>query len=203
MPDVMMQTLCSPWRKLRNTNETSNGYVSKVPRNTDPYVNANTTTKNGDADTATGPSVINFRNSPNPSMPVQNGIQLLFYGVGANDNTFSCRILGWANMCNDRANVFADSAQIWIPVVLAEVAVTLSSTPVGLAGANILATELFADTITITGTTANPGINCNIVSPANNTIARMFLDAEGYQYIEAQFTTGGSATSCNGLYKPM
>lgn len=198
MPDVLINTLSTPWRKVRNTNETSNGYVSKIPRATDPWVSAGVT---GDADTATGASVINLLNSQNKSMPIQNGISLLFYGIGSNNNTFSARVLGWSNVGTDRADVVTDDMQIWIPVVLVEVAVTLSSTPVGLAGKAVLNTELFADTITITGTTANAGVNVNVVSPANDTIARMFLDCEGQQYIEVQFTTGGSATSCNALYK--
>lgn len=190
-------TRSNPWRKLRSVNQTSNGYVSKVPTATDPFIAAGVT---GDAGTATGASVKRMA-EPVLGGPAQNGVRLCFYGIGSNNNTFSCRIITWSPLQTDGLSVVAPDTQIWIPVVLVEVQVTLSSTPVGLTGKAILGTELFADTITITGTTANAGVNVNVVSPANDTIARMYLDLEGAMAWEASFTTGASATSCGGLYQ--
>lgn len=195
--DVEIMTRSSPWRKVRSVNQTSNGYVSKVPRNSSPFAAAGVT---GDANTATGTSIIPLTNFGTGGM-AQNGIQLLFYGTGSNNNTFSARVIGWSNIVTDRSARVTDDLALWVPVLLIEVQVTLSSSCPGVAGAAIAATELFADTITITGTTANPGVNVSVISPANDTIAHMFLDMEGSMQIELSFTTGGSATDCNALYK--
>lgn len=193
-------TRSNPWRKMKSVNETSNGYVSKIPRATDPFVAAGVS---GDAGTATGASVVRWVEADTNGGLGQNGIECCFYGVGANNTTFSCRILGWSPLVTDRLGVVSPDTNLWIPVVLVEVACTLSSTPIGLAGKAIVATELFVDTMTITSNTANAGVDVDVVSPANDTIARLMLDVQGHMAVEFQFTTGGSATSCNGLYRPL
>lgn len=179
---MLLETLSQSFRKARSTNQTSNGYVSKVPTATEPK---------GDAGTATGASVIDLATGGHYS---QNAVLIVFYGVGSNNNTFSCRLIGWRQVGANNA-----LTDLWIPVPLFEVQVTLSSTPVGVAGHTIVATELFADTIALTGTTANDDVSIDITSPANDTIAHLVADVKGFTKIELSFTTGASATSCNAL----
>lgn len=189
--ETMIQTRANPWRKARSVNETSNGYVSKIPTATEPVA---------DAGTATGQASIDLTD-PTVGGAAQNGVMFLPFGVGSDNNTFSLRVIGWSCCQTDRRATVNPDTNLWIPVVLGEFLCTLSSTPVGVAGRFIVATELFADTIAVVGSTANNGVSCDVVSPANNTIASVFMDLRGSQKLEFQFTTGGSATSCNALFK--
>ncbi len=177
---ALLETYCSSFRKARSVNQTSNGYVSKLPTATEP---------SGDAGSATGASVIDI--APIGGVG-QNGCRCVFYGVGSNNNTFSSRVIGWSSVGDNDVNT-----KLWIPVILVEFAVTLSSTPIGVAGKTIVATELFADTITLTYGNAN--VSVDIVSPAADIIASAIFDVKGFQKIEFSFTTGASATSCNAL----
>ena len=176
---MLLETLSQKFRKVRSVSQTSNGYVSKVPTATEPT---------GDAGTATGASVIDLGTGGEYT---QNGLMAVFYGTGSDNNTFSARVLGWRYV-EDNPNT-----RLWIPVMLVEFALTLSSTPVGVAGKTIVATELFADTIVLTY--GNDDISVDIVSPAANVIAHVVLDTKGSQKIEFSFTTGGVATDCNAL----
>jgi hypothetical protein len=177
---MLLETLSQEFRKARSVNQTSNGYVSKVPTATEP---------SGDAGTATGASVIDLGKGGSTA---QNGLLAVFYGTGSNNNTFSARVIGWRS-----AGSNAPDTMLWIPVVLVEFALTLSSTPAGVVGKTIVATELFADTIALTY--GNDDISVDIVSPAADIIAHAVLDLKGFQKVEFSFTTGGSATDCNSL----
>lgn len=181
---ALLETLSEPFKKARLTNQTSNGYVSKVPTATEPT---------GDANTATGSAVIDLTR-PEGGV-VQNSILAVFYGVGSNDNTFSCRVIGWRKVGTD------PNSLVWVPVVLVEYAVTLSSTPVGILSRDISSTEIFADTISLT--TGNDDVSTDVVSPTGNVIAHAVFDAKGFTKLEFSFTTGGSATSCNALWAPL
>jgi hypothetical protein len=163
----------------------------------DPFLTAG---GSGDAGTATGASVIRLTD-PALGGRVQNGVNLLFYGTGSDGNTFSARIITWSPIISTGLSSVNPTTTLWVPTVLAEVALTLSSSCPGLTGRTIGAGELFADTITLTGTTANAGIDVDIRSPANNTIAQMFADLSGGMELELSFTTGGSVTDCNALYR--
>lgn len=189
---MMVETQFQPFRKCRATSQTSAAFVSKVPTATEPT---------GTGSTATNASVVDLVDPSAKGAVGQNAAMILFYGTGSNNNQFSCRVIGWSCLTDDRGSSVTPSTNLWIPVVLAEVLVTLSSTPVGVAGRSIVATELFADTIAITGTTANAGVNIDVSSPANDTIARMNIDLAGFQKVEFSFQTGSSATDCNGLYR--
>lgn len=177
---MLLETESMSFRKVRAVNQTSNGYVSKLPTATEP---------SGDAGTATGASVIDLAPKQGAA---QNGLIVVFYGVGSNNNTFSARVIGWRVTGENNVDTL-----LWIPVVLCEFAVTLSSTPIGVANKTIVATELFADTIALTY--GNDDVSVDIVSPAADIIAHAVLDLKGFMKAELSFTTGGSATSCNAL----
>jgi hypothetical protein len=181
---VLHETLCQDFRKARSVNQTSNGYVSKVPTLTEPA---------GDAATATGASVIDLANG---APQVQNALLIVPYGTGSDTNTFSCRVIGWKRV----PGVQGTNHALWVPVTLLEIACTLS-TPTGVAGTPIVAAELFADTITVTkgSTLSGEAPSETLVSPADNTIAHCVVDVKGFTKVELSFTTGGSATDCNAL----
>lgn len=178
-------TIMTQWgalKKARSVNQTSTSFVSKVPKAAEPVA---------DAATATGEATIDMRNG---GSLVQNGVLILPYAIGSNNNTFSMRVIGWRR--------FGDNPEtyIWLPVTLLEVLCTVDSGLVGLANKTIIATEMFCDTITIVGTTGNPNVSCEIVSPADAaSIAHIVVDAKGFEKIELSFSTGSVATSANAI----
>ncbi len=180
---AQIETLAYHFSKARKVNETSNGYVSKVPTFTAP---------NGDAETATGSSVQTV--AAGIGGTGENCMVICPYGAGANNTTFSVRVIGWRS-CPDPSGL---TKTLWIPMLLAEYACTISTTPVGLAGGYLTATDCFADTIVKTyPTDATPSSDTN--SNAADLIACVVVDLKGSQRVELQFTTGGSATSANAL----
>lgn len=179
---MLLETLSTSFRKARSVNQTSTSFVAKIPTVTEPK---------GDIGTNTGASVIELGNYGGAT---QNGVLACFYGVGSNNNTFSARIIGWRSIGEN-----AVSTMLWVPVLLAEYAVILSSTYPGIAGKTIVATEFFADTITLTYGNAN--VSEEIVSPtADAGIAHVVADIKGFQKLEFAFAiNSGSATDCNAL----
>ncbi len=177
------ETLSYQFTKARKVNETSNGYVSKVPTFTAP---------SGDAETATGASVQAV--AAGIGGTGENCVVICPFGAGSDNATFSVRVIGW-RAAPDPAGL---TKTVWIPMLLAEYACTISTTPVGLAGGYVTATDCFVDTIVKTyPTDSTPSSDTN--SNAANLIACVVVDMKGSQRVELQFTTGASATSCNAL----
>lgn len=193
--DVMFNTRANPWRKARFVNATNTSFPSKIPTATDPYIAAGV---NGDANTATGGSIIRLTDQETGGV-AQNGIRLMFFGAGADTNTFSCRVIGWSCGTSDRLSPVTPDTNIWFPTVLVEVSCALSL-QTGVANRFLPTTDLFCDTVTVVGTTGGTaGIDYKIRSPANDTIADMFVDLWGAQAVELTFDMTG-ATSGNALY---
>jgi len=174
------------WRRIRRTNTTDASFPSRLIQEGEPSGIGDSAAQ------ATASAVIDLAQK---SAVVQNGAVLMFYGAGSNNNTFSARIIGWRWMIEGGDRTTA----VWVPTVLAELACTLSSTPIGIAGRILANTDLFADTVSITGTTANAGVSIDVVSPANDTPAHVTIDLVGWQKAEITFQTGSSATNANGL----
>lgn len=186
----MIQTMGGPWRKFRTVNCTDTSFPSKIPTATEPT---------GVGATAGGAAVLDIIGNRKENGSIQNGILLAFFGAGSDTNTMSVRGIGWSRVGSSPALAITDLNELWVPTPLFEVSVALS-TPTGVAGKAVINTDLFADTITITGTTANAGVNVNVVSPANDTIAWMYADLTGHQKFELIFDMTG-ATDGNALYK--
>jgi len=182
---VMLMTMSDRFRRVRQTNCTDNGFPSRLIQAARPSGNGNSAAQ------ATASAVFDLGTDMAGSA-AQNGLVLKPYGAGSNNNTFSLRVIGWRKI--DEGD---PATSIWDPTVLCELAVTLSSTPIGLAGKVILATDLFADTIAVTYGNAN--VSVEAVSPANDIAAHAVVDLKGFQLVEVTFTTGGSATNCNAL----
>lgn len=176
---MIIDVLAQAFNKARSVNQTSNGYVSKIPTATEP---------SGDAGTATGSSVIEL--APPPGGIARGGLVIVPYGAGADNATFSFRVIGWRFVGVD------PQTRLWIPATLVEVTATLS-TVVGVAGYQVIDTERFADTLILVVGSAS--VNNVIISPADNTIAHVMVSTSSFQKIELSFTTGGLATNCNAL----
>jgi hypothetical protein len=185
---VLIETMSSPFRKMRATNATDNGFPSVLPT---------TTTPSGIGDAAAQTTASVFVVGHVNGGVVQNGCVAAFYGVGSDNNTFSARCYDWRKVPGTNS-----VPNLWVPILLCEVALTLSSTFPGIAGSPVGATELFADTITLTF--GNSNVSIEVLSPgttsANSGIAHLMMDMKGPTLLQWTFTTGGSATSCNGLF---
>ena len=117
-------------------------------------------------------------------------LKFVFFGDGSADQNFHARISAWQ-----------EGNGLWFRQHLIEVVVTLG-TATGIAGTDILDTELVADTIALAaGDTPLP--TYNIVSPAANRMASLDIMvpvAAGYVEVEMDIDAGGAAvTSANAL----
>jgi len=178
---MKIETLTMPFRKARSVSQTSSSFVSKIPTITEPT---------GDAASATGASIIDLGSQGSET---QNAVLLVPYGAGNDNTTFSLRVIGWRKLGTTQT-------ALWIPVNLIELACTLSAVT-GIAGMDLINTDRFADTITVTtgSTLSGEAAAENVVSPANDTIAHALVDFKGFTKIEVSFSTGSSATNCNCL----
>ena len=179
---MIVETLCGNGFKARadnssgtSQNSTDATFPSRIPTGTKP----------------SGVGVIEM--STDNSILTSNGLRVKPYGTGSENNTFSMRVIGWEKT---ESNPFDANKTLWSPAVLCELLCTLS-TVVGVAGRCIVATERFADTITIT--TGNAGVTLDVVSPTGNVIAHALVDTKGHRLVELTFSTGSSATDMNAL----
>lgn len=174
-----IETISQFFRKARSVNQTSTSFVSKVPVNAQPAA---------DSGSATASAAIDLANN---GIITQNSVLICPYALASNNDTFSVRVIGWRRIGTE------PTSWLWVPVLLAEIACTCG-TSVGVAGMQVLNTEAFADTITLTAGNDNVSIDRN--SLADNLIAHVVVDMKGSKMLELSFSTeSSSATSCNAL----
>lgn len=111
-------------------------------------------------------------------------LQLLPFGTGADNSTFNMRVVGLKALRSG-------GSVLWLPEIICDLAVILSAS-VGVAGADIVAAERFADSIALTS-----GIAVLPLVPAD-TNARAILDISEYQKYEILFDLV-TATAANCL----
>src|SRR4051794_13866756 len=104
------------WVRALTTSSTDSSYASRVATVTTP----------ADDGVLTPPLIAG--KTPQSAL-------LVFFGAGADNATLTARIIGWRKI-----------GTLWVPIDLAEVALTLS-TAVGVAGTDAVATDRFADTL--------------------------------------------------------
>lgn len=159
------------FRKALTTSATDTSFLSKIPTGTEP-------TGAGVHDIHGGVGIM------------QNGMIVVPFGIGSDNHTFDMRIIGWRCVGRNAATA------IWVPVIIAQLAVTLSAA-VGIAGKTILNTERFADTLALT--TGNDDVSIDVVSPTGDVIAHAVVDLKGFSKVEFTFDLG-SGTDCNCLF---
>jgi hypothetical protein len=175
-------------------NYSINGYPTRIPTITPPSQATSGVTAAGDGVLPIGTPMGNYGVAHVTLIPI---------GVGSATNTFSMTILGWNRT---QLNV-ANTSFLWIPVSLATIAVTLG-TETGVANSELGTTTLFATTITMTGAAVGvtSGMAATVldwftISPGSNAIGCIRQPTFGFRFLEVIFTTGGSATSCNCLWR--
>lgn len=189
---MLIETLGLDFTKIRATNTTDASFPSRLIRATEPSGIGDSVAQ------ATASAVFDCRGGF--GNVVQNAVKIEPFGAGSNNNTFSLRVIGWKRVV-DRASPGDVNLWVWRPTVLVELACTISSTDIGLVGKCVAATDLFADTITLT--TGNDDVSVDIVSPTGDLGAHAIVDLKGSQLYEITFGTGSSATSCNALVSRM
>lgn len=176
-------TISRQHQKALTTNSNASSFASKVPTVTEP----------------TNDGVIDLRHGAvNAAIP--QFMVVLPYGLGSDNDVFSLRVIGWRHI--GEAPPQGSPTWLWVPTVLAEVSCTISAA-VGVAGARVLNTERFADTITIvseptiTAATTRQG-SILVYSPANDTVAWFELSLDGQEKVEFTFdqTTNTPTMNC-------
>lgn len=180
---MFLTTPTMPLRKFRSVNCTSSSFASRIPQATEPVDDSADATGQCSLDMAAGGGV------------TYNGLMILPYAIGSDNNTFSIRVVGYRKFGQNPQTL------MWIgPILLVEALCTLDSTLVGIAARTILNTEMFCDTITLVSTSGNANVSEEMVSPADGvTIAHIMVDTKGCERVSLEFSTGSSATSCNAL----
>lgn len=181
--DDMSQTRV--FRKARSVNSTSTAFPATAPTRTEPT---------GDAGTAAGRCVIDLAARGDGYVPCD--VMILPYGLGSANDVFSLRLLGWRK-------IGTGLTALWVPVTLAELACTLGAMT-GVAASEVLATELFCDTITIVSeptTTADVTRVGSVLvsSPANDTVAWAKVPLLGVQKIEFLWDQTTNTPAANAL----
>lgn len=193
---MLIEEFSSQNWKLTNPggNYSNNGYPARAPQILNPTLTALTTglQKLGDG-------VINIGHG---GIDGPKYIDLVPIGTGSATNTFSIEVIGWT-----ATNL--GTQVLWIPVgPIIAYAVTLGSAA-GVANSDLGSTTLFGKTITstlgptfITSGAAPISNDWFQISPATSAgIAMIRQRTFGFRYLEFIFTTGGSATDCNALWK--
>lgn len=187
----MHQCLARPWQKARATNATDTSFSARPPTITEP----------------SGDGVVGLA-GPAPGGVAPGRVVFIPYGAGDDDDVFDLRLLGWR-----RVGSGAGPADVlWVPTILAQFTCTMG-TAVGVAGAPVVATERFCDTIVIHATitaqlksTDTDGAGAAstghvlVCSPANNLVAHAVVLTEGCEKVELLFDmTTGDPTNGNCL----
>jgi hypothetical protein len=163
-------TKCSNFTKLYGTNSTASSITVPAPTTTAP----------------TGDGVFDLRGS-GPAGEVPNFGELIFYGAGADEGTGTAKVILW-HQCGT----------LWIPTVAVAVDLLLG-TAVGVAGADLVATDRLVDSITPTAGAVNVA-SMDVLSPNDNTVAKVSFDLRGASKIQV-LTAKGSATNLNVLFR--
>ncbi len=192
---MRIETLATQMVRARKTNTVTATFPTLVPQKA--YTagtrasNAPSGTGNATANTTRGIIDLAGNEGKSNGVSVPNRIKAMFYGVGTDTQTILARFYAWHLLMEETLET-----AMWIPSLLCEILATLTSTQPGVAGCLIGATELFADTITITY--GNSLTSVEAVSPANDLPAHIILDVKGAQILEPVLCIG-TATSANAL----
>jgi hypothetical protein len=154
-------------KRLLTVNSTDDPFVSKSATMTEP-VNDGVLSTIGPRDN-----------------PVSHNMLIVYpFGSGADNSTFDVRALGWRKTKNG----------LWVPSTLCEFNCILSA-QVGVAGADVVATERFADTI------GSPTVGIGQPFSQSSDVAAGFMEipVEGHSKVEVLFDLG-TATGANALY---
>ncbi len=182
--DAEIKTASTPFFRANGaTNSTTAG---TAPANPSPTV-----TK------PSGAGVIDMGMSGNIDGAISsNGLIILPYGVGADDNTFVMTAFAWDIL----KAVGSGNRDIWVAWPLAAFTCTMGALA-GVANTDLPANSLMVDTITLTANFGNANVSNEIISPAGDFQASIVLDTKGAKLVQLIFGMNSSATSANALVR--
>lgn len=132
----------------------------------------------------------NTRPTGNGIFPILEGeetLELYPYAVASDNNTMLVRVVGWRKLG-------FGSSGLWVSTNIVEATCTVSGTQVGIAFSDILATEMFADTIVI-----GAGVGVTPTQTADSGLAPLICDISGFELVQFSAHTNSSVTSYNAL----
>lgn len=189
-----MQTT-SPLSKAFDVNTTSSAFTSIIPTITEPV---------GVNPGEVGSGIFNLSPSKRGSVP--DNVLVSFFGAGSDNDTFDVRLWGWDRIGSD------PSTTLWVPRILATFTCTVSQM-VGIAGAKVINTDRFVDTLVVNAIAPQPfmpGVSetpaaeyigtIKVFSPANNFRAYAVVPLNGCEKLQFDFDMTG-ATSGNSLFR--
>ncbi len=174
MSSAVPSSTAAPFQKVRATNSTQTGsYATR----------ADTTTEPAAGDNIIQVGVVGI----GPTW-----VELIFFGTTSADTTFKFRIYGVRRLA-----LATSGSYTFVPIF--EGVATLG-TKTGVANGTVVATELYADTVTAAATSYGVvNVSYRLISPADNTVARLLLDTDGFEKVVVDFDRDGSAVSANAL----
>ena len=164
-------------RKGQSTNSTSNAWGTNLPTITQPAASATR-------------SVVCSRTELGSS---RTTLEVTPYGGNTNNDIINLKVLGW-NRTPGTTSPYV--APLWVPHLICEVQATLSSTLVGVAGRDVIATEFFADTLTLTY-----GVAVLYQGAGDVDIARFECGISGFEIVEIDYKTGTGGDTMNSLWR--
>ena len=170
---MIIESLTTGLVKGQSTNSTATSFSALVATVTKPEASATRTV----IDLGLGP---------------KQRSTLVVYPYGGNDNNdlINVKVSGWS-----RVHPVSGGQQMWVSSLICTVQATLSSTLVGLAGMPVVATEFFADVLTLT-----TGIAVLVQGAADVDTAYFKCSTGPFELIEitGDLDTGGD--TMNWLY---
>lgn len=189
---MLIERSNQPWKRMMATSSTEASFPSLIPTTTQP-------SGDGVHFPSGAPTIAAGTFARSPSMVTEQNIGCVFFGTTDDDQTFKARLTGW----KQTPGLDSSLASLWVPVTLFEVTCTLS-TMIGIAASDVVNTNRFVDTITLTaayGTTVPGDPNTlAVVSPGSNLMAHLVCPIKGFGAFQFTFDRNSSAAACNGLF---
>lgn len=181
--------LASPFQKARRLSSADTTFPSRVPTVTEPMSAATATT--------TSQEVIEFVQGQGGNGPIPFAMFVMPFGLGAALDAFAVRCIGWKRIGSD------PNLTLWVPFILGTFGTVLGTTT-GVAGAPVINTEKFADTITIVN---EPTITADVTregttkifSPTGNLPGWFYVPLRGCEKIELCFQNTTNTPTKNAL----
>lgn len=176
-----MHSFAYPWQRALSTGSTATSFAALLAVQTKPE-----TIHSG----TTGRYVKDFKSQ---GVRNQNTLHIKPFGGNDNNDTFNIRVTGYNFAKNSDPQ---DPNGLWIPDHIATLNCTLSSTLPGVANELVVATEFFADTLTLTS-----GIAILKQGTADVDTASFLVDISGYELVSITFDIDSGADVMNALVR--
>jgi len=192
------------FERLLPTNSSDAAYAAITPTVTDPLLTA---TK-GCID-LTGGNATSLMGGGSPAV---RRCMFIPFGLSANNDAFTMRVYGWKRAIPLKTD--ATSTVLWVPtLILKDVTCTMGAMT-GVAGAAVLDTESFCDTVVpgnpiatywaAKGRDATPADTIQgqyqFFSPADDTIGMFEVPTAGFERLQATFKQSTNSPAMNALY---